>query len=254
MSGHSKWHSIKHQKGVADAKRGQLFTKLTREIIFATRSGGGNPEGNSRLRLAIQKAKDARMPGDNIERAIKKGEGTLEGQTMIEATYEGYGPGGSAILVDIVSDNRNRAVQELRSAFTRSGGNLGESGSVGWMFETRGVIGVSAEGKDVDDLTMKAIDAGAEDVLPQGDFIEIYTKPAELEMVRKALEKAGIAVENAELAKVAKTTISLDEHTSFQVLRMLERLEEMDDVQNVYNNVDFSDEIIEKYQSQASVK
>jgi YebC/PmpR family DNA-binding regulatory protein len=251
MSGHSKWHTIKNAKGAADAKRGQLFTKLTREIIFATRSGGPSPDGNSRLRLAIQKAKDARMPGDNIERAIKKGEGTLEGQVMFEATYEGYGPGGSAVMVDIVSDNRNRAVQELRSAFTRAGGNLGETNSVAWMFESRGVIGVMTEGKDIDDLTMKAIDAGAEDVNPSGDYIEIYTKPAELEMVRKALEKQGLEIESAELAKVAKTTVSLDEHTTFQVLRMLDRLEEMDDVQNVYHNVEVSDEMMEKYQAQA---
>ena len=251
MSGHSKWKSIKNQKGVADAKRGQLFTKLTREIIFATRSGGGHPDSNSRLRLAIQKAKDARMPGENIERAIKKGEGALEGQVMFEASYEGYGPGGSAIMVDIVSDNRNRAVQELRSAFTRAGGNLGETGSVAWMFESRGVIGVLTEGKNIDDLTMQAIDAGAEVVAPQGDYMEIYTKPGELEIVRKALEKAGIAVENAELAKVSKTSVTLDEHTSFQVLRMLDRLEELDDVQNVYNNVDISDDIMEKYHTQA---
>ncbi len=251
MSGHSKWHTIKNAKGAADAKRGQLFTKLTREIIFATRSGGGNPDGNSRLRLAIQKAKDARMPGDNIERAIKKGEGALEGQVMFEASYEGYGPGGAAVMVDIVSDNRNRAVQELRSTFTRAGGNLGETGSVAWMFESRGVIGVMAEGKDIDDLTMKAIDAGAEDVNPQGDFVEIYTKPGELEIVRKALEKAGVEVESAEQAKIAKTTVSLDEHTTFGVLRMLDRLEEMDDVQNVYHNVEIPDAVMEKYQAEA---
>ncbi|MCL2140511.1 MAG: YebC/PmpR family DNA-binding transcriptional regulator [Dehalococcoidia bacterium] len=249
MSGHSKWSSIKHQKGAADAKRGQLFTKLTREIIFATRSGGGNPDGNSRLRLAIQKAKDARMPSDNIERAIKKGEGSLEGQIMFEATYEGYGPGGTAIMLDVVSDNRNRVVQELRSAFNRSGGNLGESGSVAWMFEARGVIGVLAEGKDIDDLTMQAIDAGADDVNPLGDYVEIYTKPSELEQVRKALEGAGVEVDNAEVAKIAQNKIALDEHTSFQVLRMLDHLEEMDDVQNVYNNADISDEIMEKFQS-----
>ncbi|MCL1885484.1 MAG: YebC/PmpR family DNA-binding transcriptional regulator [Dehalococcoidia bacterium] len=249
MSGHSKWATIKHQKGAADAKRGQLFTKLTREIIFAARSGGGNPDGNSRLRLAIQKAKDARMPGDNIERAIKKGEGSLEGQTMFEATYEGYGPGGTAVIVEVVSDNRNRVVQELRSAFTRAGGNLGESGSVAWMFEMRGVIGVSAEGKNIDDLTMQAIDAGAEDVNALGDFIEIYTNPAELELVRKALENDGIEVENAEIARISKTTVALDEHTSFQVLRMLDLLEAMDDVQNVYNNAEISDEVMEKYQS-----
>jgi YebC/PmpR family DNA-binding regulatory protein len=251
MSGHSKWHSIKHAKGLADAKRGQLFTKLTREIIIAVRQGGSNPDGNARLRLAIQKAKDARMPGDNIKRAIEKGEGNTEGSQMVEATFEGYGPGGSAIMVDIVSDNRNRAVQELRSAFTRSGGNLGENGSVAWMFENRGVITVSNEDKNIDDLTLSAIDAGAEDVVPQSDYVEIYTAPSELEMVRKALEKSGVEVQSAELSKIPKTTISLDEHSSLQTLRMLERLEEMDDVQNVYSNVDFTDEIMEKYREQS---
>jgi YebC/PmpR family DNA-binding regulatory protein len=251
MSGHSKWHSIKHQKGIADAKRGQLFTKLTREIIFAVRSGGASVEGNSRLRLAIQKAKDARMPGDNIQRAIQKGEGTLEGSQLTESTYEGYGAGGAAVMVDVVTDNKNRTVQEIRSAFTRGGGNLGENGSVGWMFETRGVIGVSAEEKDIDELTLQAIDAGAEDVAPQGDYIEIYTAPSELEKVRKALEALGIEVSSAEVRRVAKTMCTLDEHTAFQVLRLLDRLEEMDDIQKVDSNVDFSDEILEKYEAQA---
>ena len=251
MSGHSKWHSIKHQKGIADAKRGQLFTKLSKEIIISVRSGGASPEGNARLRLAIQKAKDARMPGDNIQRAIQKGEGTLEGTQLTEATYEGYGAGGAAIMVDIVSDNKNRAVQELRSAFTRGGGNLGENGSVAWMFETRGVIGVAAEGRDIDELTLQVIDAGAEDIAPQGDFIEIYTKPAELEKVRKALEGQGIEVQSAEIRRIAKTNCMLDEHASFQVLRLMDKLEEMDDVQRVDSNVDFSDEILEKYEAQA---
>ncbi len=251
MSGHSKWHSIKHQKGVADAKRGQLFTKLSREIIIAVRSGGANPEGNSRLRLAIQKAKDARMPGENIQRAIQKGEGTAEGSQLVEATYEGYGAGGAAIMVDIVSDNKNRAVQELRSAFTRGGGNLGENGSVAWMFDTRGIIGISAEGQDVDELTLKAIDAGAEDVAPQGEYIEVYTTPAELEKVRQALEGQGVTVQSAEVRRVAKTSCTLDEHTAFQVLRLLDKLEEMDDVQNVDSNVDFTDDLLEKYEAQA---
>ena len=251
MSGHSKWHSIKHQKGITDAKRGQLFTKLSREIIIAVRSGGASIEGNSRLRLAIQKAKDARMPGENIQRAIQKGEGTLEGSQLTEATYEGYGAGGAAIIVDIVSDNKNRAVQELRSAFTRGGGNLGENGSVAWMFETRGVIGIAAEGKDIDEVTLQAIDAGAEDVSPQGDYIEIYTKPTELEKVRKALESQGLEIQEAELRRVAKTTCTLDEHASFQVLRLMDKLEEMDDVQKVDSNVDFPDEIMEKYEAQA---
>ena len=251
MSGHSKWSSIKHQKGAADAKRGQLFTKLTREIIIAVRQGGASPEGNARLRLAIQKARDARMPGDNIKRAIEKGEGTAEGAQMFEATFEGYGPGGSAVMVDVVSDNRNRAVQELRSAFSRAGGNMGENGSVAWMFESRGVITVSAEGADIDDITLKAIDAGAEDINSQSEYIEIYTGPTELEAVRKRLEGAGLEIQSAELSKVPKTTVDLDEHTSFQVLRLLERMEEMDDVQNVYSNVDFSDDLIEKYRAQS---
>ena len=250
MSGHSKWSSIKHQKGAADAKRGQLFTKLTREIIIAVRQGGANPEGNARLRLGIQKARDARMPGDNIKRAIEKGEGTAEGAQMFEATFEGYGPGGSAVMVDVVSDNRNRAVQELRSAFSRAGGNMGENGSVAWMFEARGVITVSAEGADTDDISLKAIDAGAEDINPQSEYIEIYTGPTDLEAVRKGLEGAGLEIQSAELSKVPKTTVDLDEHTAFQVLRLLERMEEMDDVQNVYSNVDFSDDIIEKYRAQ----
>lgn len=250
MSGHSKWHSIKHAKGIADAKRGQLFTRLSREIIIAVRQGGANPEGNSRLRLAIQKAKDARMPGDNIQRAIQKGEGTLEGSQLTEATFEGYGAGGAAIIVDVVSDNRNRAVQELRSAFTRGGGNLGENGSVAWMFDTRGVIGLSAENQDVDGMTLKAIDAGAEDVAPQGDYIEVYTAPNELEEVRKNLENLGIEVSSAEIRRVAKTSCTLDEHTAFQVLRLIDKLEEMEDVQNVDTNVDFPDEILEKYSAE----
>ncbi len=249
MSGHSKWHSIKHAKGAADAKRGQLFTKLTREIIVAVRQGGGNPDGNARLRLVIQQAKDARMPGDNIKRAIEKGEGTAEGTQMTEATFEGYGPGGSAVMVDTVSDNRNRTVQELRSTFTRAGGNLGENGSVAWMFENRGLILISAEDKNADELTLQAIDAGAEDIVTEPDHIEIYTAPTELELVRKALEKNGIEVQSAELSKIPKTTISLDEHTSLQALRMLDRLEELDDVQNVYSNVDFTDEIMEKHRA-----
>ncbi|MCL2149756.1 MAG: YebC/PmpR family DNA-binding transcriptional regulator [Dehalococcoidia bacterium] len=250
MSGHSKWHSIKHQKGVADAKRGQLFTKLSREIIIAARAGGANPEGNARLRLAIQKAKDARMPGENIQRAIQKGEGALEGSQLTEATFEGYGAGGAAIMVDIVSDNRNRAVQELRSAFTRGGGNLGENGSVAWMFETRGIISIPASGREIDELTLQAIDAGAEDVAPQGDYIEVYTAPGELEKVRKEIEGQGVEIDSAEVRRVAKTTCTLDEHTAFQVLRLLDKLEEMDDVQNVDSNVDFSDEVMGKYEAQ----
>ena len=250
MSGHSKWSSIKHQKGVADARRGRLFTKLTREIILAVRQGGGNPETNYHLRLAIQKAKDNNMPSDNIERAIKRGEGTLEGASLSELVLEGYGPGGAAILVEALSDNRNRTVQDVRNIFTRSGGNLGESGSVTWLFEPRGLITIETDNIDADELALQAIDAGAEDVNPQKGYVEIYTKPEELEAVRKALEQDNITVNSAEITKIPKTTVQLDERTAIQVLKLLDKLEEIDDTQSVCSNVDFPDDILEKYSSQ----
>jgi YebC/PmpR family DNA-binding regulatory protein len=170
---------------------------------------------------------------------------------MFEATFEGYGPGGSAVMVDVVSDNRNRAVQEIRSTFSRAGGNLGESGGVAWMFENRGVISIPAEGIDIDEISLKAIDAGAQDIYPQTEYIEIYTAATELEAVRKTLEESGVEIESAELSKIPTTTITLDEQTSFQVLRLLEKLEELDDVQNVYSNVDFTDELIENFRAQS---
>ena len=249
MSGHSKWANIKNQKGAADAKRGQLFTKLTREIIMAVREHGGNPEANSRLRLCIQKARDNNMPMDNIERAIKKGEGTLEGMTIDEFVLEGYGPGGAALLVDVFSDNRNRTIQEVRSVFTRSGGGLGEAGSVNWQFEQKGVIGIEVtDGMSVDDVSLMAIDAGAEDVKVGKDYIEIYTSLEDMEKIRKSLEGNGITVKSAEMAKVAKNTIQLDEATSLQVLKLIDRLENLDDVRNVWSNVEFSDAVLEKYE------
>ncbi len=251
MSGHSKWSSIKHQKGVADAKRGKLFTKLTHEIIIAVREGGGNPEANYRLRLAIQKAKDSNMPSENIDRAIKRGEGTLEGYTLSEMVLEGYGPGGAAILVEALTDNRNRTVQEIRAIFSRAGGGLGDSGSVTWLFDSKGLITVETDGMDADELILKAIDAGAEDVNPQPGYVEIYTKLEELETVRKALERNEIVIQSAELNKIPKTTIQLDEHSALQVLKLLEKLEELDEVQSVSSNVDFSDEVLEKYRAQA---
>ena len=251
MSGHSKWSSIKHQKGVADARRGKLFTKLTREIILAVREHGGSPDTNYHLRLAIQKAKDNNMPSDNIDRAIKRGEGTLEGAVISEFVLEGYGPGGAAILVEIISDNRNRSVQEVRSTFTRGGGNMGESGSVMWLFEQKGLITVeTGEGVDADELALQAIDAGAEDVLPQTDYVEIYTKIEDMENVRKALEEGGVAVASAELSRIPKTTIQLDEHPAIQVLKLMERLEDLDDVRSVCSNIDFPDEVLEKYEAQ----
>lgn len=250
MSGHSKWHSIKHQKGVADARRGQLFTKLTREIIVAAREGGGNPESNFRLRLAVQKARDSNMPMDNIERAIKKGTGDLEGGSLTEVVLEGYGPNGTAILVNALTDNRNRTIQEVRSAFTRHGSSLGESGCVAWLFDSKGIININAEDVDADELALSAIDAGAEDVKVENGYVEVYTVPEDLEKVRETLEGNNVEIDSSELIKVPKTLIQLDEKSAMQALKLMERLEEIDDVQNVFTNADIPDSVVEEYQSQ----
>jgi len=249
MSGHNKWSSIKHQKGVADAKRGQLFTKLTREIIAAARQGGGSPDMNYRLRLAVQKARDSNMPLDNIDRAIAKGTGGGEGVSITELVLEGYGPGGAAILVQALSDNRNRTVQEIRNLFTRAGGNMAAAGSVAWLFDSVGQINIKLDKKDTEELELMAIDAGAEDVTVDAGYMEIRTKPDKLEAVRKVLEANKVAIESAQLATVPKTTTTLEEKASLQTLKLLDRLEEMDEVQHVTANVDFSDEVLEKYQS-----
>ncbi len=249
MSGHSKWHSIKHQKGVTDARRGQLFTKLTREIIIAAREGGGNTEANFRLRLAIQKARDSNMPMDNIDRSIKKGTGELEGGSLAELTLEGYGPNGIAILVSALSDNRNRTIQEVRSTFSRHGGSLGESGCVAWLFDSKGLIMVKAESVDPDELALAAIDAGAEDVKVEDDYVEVYTVPEELEKVRAALEGNNVAIESSELFKEPKSLIELDEKAAMQTLKLLDKLEENDDVQNVFSNADIPDAVMEAYQA-----
>jgi YebC/PmpR family DNA-binding regulatory protein len=249
MSGHSKWHSIKHQKGVADARRGQLFTKLTREIIVAAREGGGNPEANFRLRLAVQKARDSNMPMDNIDRAIKKGTGELEGGSLAELTLEGYGPNGIAILVSALSDNRNRTIQEVRSTFARHGGSLGESGCVAWLFDNKGLIMVKAESVDPDELALAAIDAGAEDVTVEDGYVEVYTVPEELEKVRAALEGQSVVIESSEILKVPKSLVELDEKAALQTLRLLDKLEENDDVQNVFSNADIPDAVMEAYQA-----
>ncbi len=249
MSGHNKWSSIKHQKGVADAKRGQLFTKLTREIIISVREGGASPEGNFRLRLAIQKARDANMPLENIERAIKKGSGATEGASLVEMTLEGYGPGGAAILVQALSDNRNRTVQEVRNIFTRHGGNLGENGSVAWMFESKGVITVESNGVSADELALKAIDAGAEDVQVSESTIDIYTTPQKMEDVRTALKQANVPISSSEVSMNAKTPMELEEKQALQTLKLLRKLEELDEVQSVSSNVNFSDALLEKAQA-----
>ncbi|MBA7614327.1 putative transcriptional regulatory protein [subsurface metagenome] len=249
MSGHSKWSQIKRQKGVADARRGQLFTKLAREIIVAVREGGPSPEANFRLRLVVQKARDNNMPLDNIERAIKRGSGHAEDAALAEMVLEGYGPNGVAILVQALSDNRNRTLQDVRNIFTRHSGNLGESGCVAWLFDSRGVITVETNARDAEELALQAIDTGAEDVKIENKYIEVYTRPAELEKVREALEQKKIAINSAEVCMVPKTIVELEEKAALQTLKLLDRLEELDEVQSVSCNADFSDSILEEYQS-----
>lgn len=245
MSGHSKWSSIKHKKGVTDAKRGQLFTKLSRDITMAARDGGGDPEMNARLRLAIQKAKESNMPNDNIERAIQRGTGGGEADSLQEIVYEGYGPGGTAVLVEAVTDNRNRTVAEVRNAFSRGGGNLAETGAVAWQFELRGLISVLAENADTDELQLQAIEAGALDVSEDDGVVEVVTEPGMLDAVREALTAAGVEIARAEIAQVPKTVVPLDESKAVQALRLLERLDELDDVARVYSNADFPAEALE---------
>ena len=252
MSGHSKWASIKHQKGVADARRGQLFTKLTREIIVAVREAGSNPESNFRLRLAVQKARDNNMPTDNIERSIKRGSGELEGVILVELLFEGYGPSGIAILVEALTDNRNRTLQDVRNAFSRHGGNLGENGCVAWIFDNKGIITIKTEGLDADDLALNAIDAGADDVKMEEGYVEIYTRPEDFETVRSALEGKNLTIDSAEVAKVPKTTVQLDDKAALQTLKLLDKLEELDEVQHVVSNADFPDAVLEQYQLQTS--
>lgn len=247
MSGHSKWSTIKRQKGAADAKRGALFTKLAREIQVAARAGGGDPEMNAALRLAVSKAKDNNMPSDNIERAIKKGTGDLEGAELQEMRYEGYGPGGAAILIDALTDNKNRTVSEVRNIFTRAGGNMAEAGAVAWVFEPRGVITVEVDGADADDLALAAIDAGAQDLEVTDGTVDVYTDPRGFEAVRQALEGAGYAVTSGEVTMSPKTTVPLDEQTATKNLRLLEQLEDHDDVQRVFSNADFPDSVLSAY-------
>ena len=249
MSGHSKWSSIKHQKGVADARRGQLFTKLTREIMLTVRQGGSNPDTNFRLRLAVQKARDNSMPSENIERAIKRASGATGEAALTEMVLEGYGPSGAAILVEALTDNRNRTLQDVRNIFSRHSGNLGESGCVAWLFDSKGLITIRTNELDTEELALEAIDAGAEDVSVENNFVAIYTKPEELEMVRKALEEKSLPLTSAELSMVPKTMVELEEKPALQTLKLLDKLEELDEVQRVSSNVNFSDAVLEKYQS-----
>ena len=246
MSGHSKWASIKHKKKAVDAKRGALFTKLTRAITVAAREGGGDPEGNPSLALAIQKARDASMPKDNIERAVAKGTGADSDADAYEAVlYEGYGPGGVAILVDALTDNRNRTGSEVRNAFTKHGGNLGEPGSVAWIFEKKGEIVVDGSRYSEDDLLV-AIDAGAEDVALDDDVWEIVTAPTDLAAVRKALEDAGVEIDSAELVQRPTTRTPVEEDRVGTLMRLIDALEENDDVQGVHANFDVDAEVLER--------
>jgi YebC/PmpR family DNA-binding regulatory protein len=244
MSGHSKWSTIKRQKGVTDAKRGALFTKVAREISVAARQGGGDPDANYRLRLAVEKARSVNMPSDNIKRTIDKATGGGEADQFEEIVYEGYGPGGVAVLVEAATDNRNRTAAEVRSIFTKTGGQLAGSGAVAWQFEPRGLIAVNrASSVDPDEVGLAAIDAGAEDVETDEETIEIYTSPGSLESVRKALEGAGVPVESAENTMVAKQTVELDSNKARQALRLVELLEDLDDVQRVTANFDIPEDV-----------
>ncbi|MDC7225974.1 MAG: YebC/PmpR family DNA-binding transcriptional regulator [Spirochaetales bacterium] len=242
MSGHSKWHTIKHKKGAADAKRGKIFTKIIKEITVAARMGGGDIEANPRLRTIVLKAKDANMPKDNIERAIKKGTGDLEGVSYTEGMYEGYGLGGVAILVETLTDNKNRTAADVRSIFTKAGGNLGESGSVSYMFNRKGVITLSTETCDEDAVFNAALEAGAEDVVTEDGIIEVMTDPQDFESVRDALEEGGFKREMAEVSMIADQMITLDDEKTRKVLKLIEKLEDNDDVQNVYSNMDLPED------------
>ena len=244
MSGHSKWAQIKRQKGVTDSRRGQLFTKLGREITVAARQGGGDPDANFRLRLAVQRARDSNMPSETIDRAIKRGAGGSDGAELQEITYEGYGPGGTAIMVDVLTDNRNRSAAELRATFTRAGGNLGESGSVAWQFESQGVITVNAGGGKAEEVELAAIDVGAEDVRSEDGVVEVVTAPSQLEAVRRALTEQKFPITAAELSMVPKVTVDLSDKEGEQILRLLDWLEELDDVQRVYSNAEFSEAVL----------
>jgi len=248
MSGHSKWHNIRLRKGKQDAQRSKLFTKMAREIIVAAKDGGGNPDANLRLKLAIQKARGLSMPADNIKRAIQRGTGESgESANFEEIIYEGYGDAGVAVLVSCLTDNRNRTVAELRSAFLKNGGNLGESGCVGWMFDTKGLVQIPAGNSDEETVMMATMDAGAEDIKVDDDTIEVYCDPGDIQKIREALTGAGIEFTSAEMTRIPRTTVRLeDAKEAARILRLMDALEDIDDVQQAYANFDISDEIIQE--------
>lgn len=246
MAGHSKWKQIKLKKGVADARRGQAFTKLAREITVAAKLAGPDPDANFRLRLAIQKARAENMPNDNIKRALDRATAEGGGENYDELYYEGYGPDGAAIMVKALTDNRNRTVGEIRAVFTRAGGNLGESGSVNFLFDQLGVVTVSPGEGDIDELMLQAIDAGARDVKADDGAVEVFTEPTELKRVQDTLTACGLQIEDAAITMQPKTTLQLEDDVALKVVRLLERLEDLDDVQEVYSNVELSDRVLER--------
>ncbi|MCF8087939.1 MAG: YebC/PmpR family DNA-binding transcriptional regulator [Desulfotignum sp.] len=245
MSGHSKWSTIKHKKGAADKKRGKIFTKLIKEITVAARMGGGDQEANPRLRQAVAAAKAQNMPKENFERAIKKGTGELEGVSYEEIIYEGYGPGGVAVLVECLTDNRNRTIADVRYMFAKAGGNVGTDGCVAWMFDKKGLIAVNKEGMDEDTLMEVALDAGAEDIKDEGDVYEVITEPAEFDAVQNALDKAEISYEVAEITMIPQTMTAVTGKEAEQMIRFMEAIDDCDDVQNFYTNADIPDEVYE---------
>jgi len=245
VAGHSKWSNIKRRKGAVDAKRGKIFTKLAKEIIVAAKIGGGDPSGNPRLRSAIAAARAENMPKDNIEKAIKKGTGELESVNYEECTYEGYGPGGVAILIEVMTDNKNRTLPEIRAAMNKNNGNMGEAGSVAWMFDRKGLVAVNCSDTTEDQLMEVALEARAEDILTEEDTFEVYTDQSTFEDVRKAIEDADIPILSAEITMKPQNTIKLEEKEAEQMIRLMDKLEDLDDVQNVHANFDISDDIME---------
>jgi len=246
MAGHSKWANIKHRKGRQDERRGKVFAKIAKQITVAARLGGGDPAGNPRLRLALDKAREVQMPKDNIERAIRKGTGEGAADNYEEVTYEGYGPGGAAVMVEVLTDNRNRTVAEIRHAFSKNKGNLGENGCVAWLFDAKGYIAVIKEGISEDRIMEVALEAGAEDVGDGGDLWEVTSEPVEFHAVKERIEQAGLAVESADLTRVPKNTVRMEGKEAEQMLRLVEMLEDNDDVQHVYSNFDIDDEEMER--------
>lgn len=251
MSGHSKWASIKHKKAAVDAKRGKAFTKLIREIMMAARSGGGNPDSNPRLRMAMEKGREFNMPADNIKRAIQKGTGEGTDTRMEEISYEGYGPAGVAIKLDVVTDNKRRTAAEIRAIFSKNSGNLGEVGCVSWMFERKGQISVPKAGTDEDTLFAAAIESGADDVVSETEAFQIYGKPEILEKIKQEIENKGIKPGSVSLTMVPKSTVKIDGKDAEHLLKLLDALEDHDEVQTVYSNFEMSDELWEKLESQA---